>query len=191
MASGRRTGIIKGVLAAVVVLTVVGVGGLFYRVRNATDKPAQLLSAIPENTEIALSNIEHTATSNGRSQWRLTAEQARLTEGKRQLLLTRPSVVFFMEDGREVMLTADQGVLDTQSNDIAVDGHVVVSNRDYRLATEKLRYSHGDRLLMSDAPVAIDSRWAALTAQAMRVDMNSGTAVFDGNVKGWLARDLS
>ncbi|MFH1980286.1 MAG: LPS export ABC transporter periplasmic protein LptC [Pseudomonadota bacterium] len=191
MVSGRRTGIIKGVLAAVVVLTVLGVGSIFYRVRNATDMPAQLLSAIPENTEVTLTNIEHTATSDGRTQWRLTAEKALLTDGKQQLLLTRPSVVFFTEDGREITMTGERGTLVTQSNDIAVEGHVVVSNRDYRLVTEALRYSHGDRVLTSDLPVSIEGRWVSLTAQSMRVDLNASTAVFEGTVKGWLARDIS
>ena len=50
---------------------------------------------------------------------------------------------------------------------------------------------NADRVLESDQPVVIDGRWAELTARSMRVDLEAGTAVFDGNVKGWLDRDLS
>ncbi len=187
----RRTKVIKWVLAAVSIAAVAGVGGIFYFVRTVSEAPERLLTAIPENTEIALDNIEHTATSEGRTQWHLKAEKARITEGKRQLILTRPTVVFYPKRGQAVTLSAEQGVLELPSNDIAMSGTVVVSNPDYRLATEALRYFHTDRVLESDRPVVIDGRWAELTARSMRVDLEAGTIVFDGDVKGWLALDLT
>lgn len=191
MASDKRKRVIKWVLTAVAVATVAGVGGMFSLERMGGESPQKLISMIPDDTDVALDRIEHTASADGRTQWRLTAEKARLTAGKGQLLLTRPAVVFFLDDGRKVTLTADRGVLETRSNDIAVDGNVVVSNRDYRLVTETLRYRHVERVLVGDQPVAIDGRWAELTANAMRVDLDAGTAVFNGSVKGWVARDLS
>jgi len=191
MSKAVRTRVVTGMLAAVVIAVVAGVSGTFYLSRKAADTPEAILAVIPDNTEVSLENIAHTASSDGRTQWRLTAEKARLTQGKRRLLLTRPAVVFYLEDGREVTLTADRGVLETGSNDIAVDGNVVISNRDYRLATEALRYTHGSRVLSTDRPVAIDGPWAALRALTMRVDLEADTAVFGGGVKGWLERDLS
>lgn len=191
MAFGNPARIVKWLLAVIVVAVVAAVGGMFYLTRTVDDAPGKLLSAVSENTDIALDNISHTAASEGRTQWRLTAEKARVTDGKQQIQLTRPAVIFYLEDGGEVRLTADRGVLETRSNDIAVSGNVVVTNRDYRLTTEALQYTHDSRVLAADRPVAIEARWAALTAQHMRVDLDAGTADFDGNVKGWLTRDLS
>lgn len=191
MTSGKRRRIIKWALTTVAVITVAGVGGMFSLVRMSDESPQKLISMIPDDTDVALDNIEHTASIDGKTQWRLTAVKARLTEGKRQLLLTRPAVVFFLDDGREVTLTADRGVLETQSNDIAVDGNVVVSNRDYRLIAETLRYRHTEQVLVSDKPVIIEGQWAALRANTMRVDLNADTAVFNGSVKGWVARELT
>jgi LPS export ABC transporter protein LptC len=191
MGRARNTRILKWLLAAVAVITVTGVGGMFYLVRTVRENPEQILSVLPDDTEISLDNIEHTATSEGRTQWRLQAESARLTEGKRQLRLTRPTVVFYPDNGEAITLSAEEGTLALSSNDIAMSGNVVVSNPDYRLATDNLRYTHTDKVLASDHQVVIEGRWAELTAQTMRVNVESGTAVFDGNVKGWLARDTS
>ncbi|NIW00262.1 LPS export ABC transporter periplasmic protein LptC, partial [Candidatus Saccharibacteria bacterium] len=73
-------------------------------------------------------------------------------------------VTFFLDDASEITLTADKGILNTDSNDIEVSGNVVVINREYKLLTEELNYAHDKRVLYSTAPVTISGPEAHLAA---------------------------
>jgi LPS export ABC transporter protein LptC len=187
----HRTRLITTLLAAVVVIAVGSIVTVFYRVRQAEDLPEKLMAVIPENTEIALGSLEHTATRGGKTQWRLKAETARVMDGKTTLMLTNPQVVFYMDDGREVVLTADQGILETRSNNIAATGNVVINNRDYSMKTEALRYSHDERKLTSDRRVFITGAWADLSADRMHLDLNADTVEFTGRVEGAFTRGVT
>ena len=187
----NRTTLLKYVLTAIVVVTVGSIITIFYRVRQIQESPAQLLSAIPDNTEIALGSLEHTATQDGKTQWRLKAETARLMDGKTKLMLTNPHVVFYLDDGKEVVMTADQGILETPSNNIAATGNVVINNRDYYMKTEALRYSHEERKLTSDRRVHITGSWAELSADRMDLDLNTDAVEFSGHVQGAFTRGIT
>jgi LPS export ABC transporter protein LptC len=90
-----------------------------------------------------LSKIHQTAMKNGIREWRLDAESATLLEKKKTMLLTRPDVEFYMEDGDHVHLTAEQGTIYTDSSRINVSGQVSANTSLYRFQTETLDYDPG------------------------------------------------
>jgi LPS export ABC transporter protein LptC len=114
----------------------------------------------------------------------LEAGSARYLNAKKQGIFQELSVTFFLEDGKEVSLTADHGILSTDSNDMTVSGHVVVKNENYRLETEKLYYEHGQRMLSSETPVSISGAAFEFMADTVSFDLNTRKALFEGNVEG-------
>ena len=92
-------------------------------------------------------------------------------------------VTFYLKDNSEVTLTADRGVLNTESNDIEVSGNVVVKNNQYRMLTESLSYIHDKRVLYSKSPVTIAGTSARLAANRLSMDLNSKKLTLEGSVE--------
>ena len=101
------------------------------------------------------------------------------------------SITYFIENNQEVYLKADQGILNTDTNDIEFSGNVVVRNTEYRLATEKLSYEHKRRLIFTENPVHISGNASKLAADSLTYDLNANQIVLSGNVAAAISRDFA
>jgi len=133
---------------------------------------------------MTLAKVHQTATKDGKVQWELDAASAQLEANGGRMILTSPKVQFHMEDGTQVTLTAEQGILHTGNNDMEVTGQVRLHNDQYTLLTETLVYLHEQRVLKSDTPVHIQSATMKLRANRMTYDLTDNRARFDGQVQG-------
>ncbi len=181
----RRTRLIKRALISIAIVICAGIMAVYGYYRRTYQSPAEaILSHLPRDTQVAMGTVEHTATVNGKPQWSMKANSAQLLAKEKQLILDHPRVTFFMDSGEEIVLNADTGMLDTETNDIEVSGNVMVQNAAYRLQTDKLTYRHDTRVMASDSGVTIHSAWADLNADAVSFHLDDNTADFKGHVNG-------
>jgi lipopolysaccharide export system protein LptC len=149
---------------------------------------------VPESSEpdatLSIGKIQHTATRKGKKEWSLEAASANYTGKTSQMVLTDLKVTFFLDDASEITLTADKGLLNSDSNDIEVSGNVVVINREYKLLTRELKYAHDKRVLYSTAPVTISGTEAHLTADKISFDLNTKKVTLEGSVETTLANNF-
>lgn len=156
--------------------------------RQLASNPEKLIATIAEDAKLSLGKIQQTATRDGKTEWRLDAASARYLEDENQVRLNDLTVTFYMESGQEVQLSANEGLLNTESNDIQVSGDVKVQNEAYTLDTTTLQYRHEQRIIFSNAPVVIKRKIGGrLTADALRLDLNINQLLLEGNVKGEFA----
>jgi LPS export ABC transporter protein LptC len=182
---------LKVALFGFLVVTLI-LGGMVFMQRHYTTETG-IKVPLPQSATkaiLALTGVHQTATRNGTVEWELTAESAELESKSGRMTLNAPQVIFFLEDGRQVRLTAEHGVLDTQSNDMHVEGNVRVVEDRYTLLTEHLNYRHAERILSSEKPVHIFSQSADLRATGMTYDLNTNQARFAGRVNGSLSEQL-
>jgi LPS export ABC transporter protein LptC len=183
----KKLSIIFLVIIILVVGTIVAVFVGYRRVYNA---PEMLLSSIQDGANLSLGKIKQTATRDGQKEWSLEAASAHFIENEKKAVLTDLYVTYFMKDGREVYLDADQGILNTDTNDIEFSGNVVIRNEDYRLKTSRLNYEHGRRFIFCNEPVQIEGNSAKVTANSLTFDLNANKVVLSGNVVAALPRDF-
>lgn len=162
----------------------------FLRYRDNADNSEPLLSDDQDKASISIGKVHHTATRDGKKEWSLVADSAHYMEKENRALFKNLEVVFYMDNGSDVSLTADRGYLQTESNDIQVDGNVLVNNGTYRFETRSLTYFHKSRRLHTDDQVKVSSDWFTLYADAVSVDLNAQKSEFKGNVKGVLSEDI-
>jgi len=156
--------------------------------RQLASNPEKLIATIAEDAKLSLGKIQQTATRDGKTEWRLDAASARYLEDENQVRLNDLTVTFYMESGQEIQLSANEGLLNTESNDIQVSGDVKVQNEAYTLDTTTLQYRHEQRIIFSNAPVVIKRKIGGrLTADALRLDLNINQLLLEGNVKGEFA----
>jgi LPS export ABC transporter protein LptC len=178
-------------------LSVIIIGGLaimvavFMGYRRILEKQDDLTTAFLKDVNVSIDKIHHVATKDGKTEWSLDARTARVKGDKNEVFLEDISAVFFSEDGSKVYLTGDEGLLKTDTKDIEVKGNVLVKNKDYRLKTEKLHYSHKKRVIICKVPVKLSGSSFNLTAETMSIDLNTQKAVLEGRVKGTIHEKIS
>lgn len=168
-------GIIVGILATTVIL-------VYLRKPAPTAAPPPLPPS--GKTDTTMNRLVQVSTKEGRMEWKLEAASAEMDKSKKVTKLNDVSMVFFLKSGSKVVLTADRGVVHTESKDIEVSGNVVVINQNYRMVTEKLKYKESDRTLTSPTPLAISDSVSNLMADRMVYYIAKNKSVFKGNIMG-------
>lgn len=193
MASSRsqKRKLLKRLLVALILLIAGSTIGVFTFYRQMMKEPEKILEKIPENTNLAMGKVHHTATRDGKTEWSLEAASAEIDEPNKKIVFKDLQVTFYMEADREVKLTAQKGVLQTETNDLAVAGDVVIQDPRFRLDAEQLFYNHKNRKMQSKKPVKISNAASVLTADSMHMDLNNKKAIFEGNIKGSFREDFT
>ena len=186
----KRHGLIRRVLLAVALLALAATVTVFIGYRRISRNPEVLLDLVQKEADMQLNKIRQTATKNGIREWRLEAESATLLEKQKTMLLAKPNVEFFMQDGDTVHLTADQGTIYTDSSRINVSGQVLANTSRYRFQTEAIDYDPETRELRTDVPVKLSGESFTLDAQSMTVNLETNVALFDGGVEGTISEDF-
>jgi len=174
-----KISIVVGLVVALLSLT-----AIFIHSRRVLENPQRLIEALPDNANLSINDIHHTATRDGKTEWTLDADSARYVDAKKTVLLSNLAMTFFLENQSKVELRADNGLLQTESKDVTVSGNVVVNQNSTRLNTNRLLYHHDQRLLATDQPVEISADSFHLTADSMSLDLERNRAVFKGRVRG-------
>ena len=176
----------------IVILLAVGtVVAVFIGYRKVSNAPEMLLSSIKDGANLSLGKIRQTSTRDGRKEWSLEAGSAHYLENEKKAVLKDLFITYFLEDNREVYLNADQGTLNTETNDIEFSGNVVIRNEDYRLTTQKLNYEHHRRFIFTQEPVTISGDTAKVSADSATFDLNVNKIVLTGTVKAAISRDFA
>ena len=181
---------IKLFLVAIIVITLGIIAAVFIGYRHILNQEVDLIAAAATKSNIAMEKFHHTATRDGIKEWMIDAHTVRVISAQNQAVFQEPAVTFFLKDNSKVYLTANHGILSTDSNDIEVSGNVVVKNENYRLRTENLNYKHSKRILFSKVPVKIVSASSQLTADSMTHDLNLNETVFKGHIKGVFVENI-
>ncbi|NNF99873.1 MAG: LPS export ABC transporter periplasmic protein LptC [Desulfobacteraceae bacterium] len=161
---------------------------LYRRVSTNTDL---LLTTVENQASMSLKNVKHSAIKEGFKQWDLDAESAQLVELGKKMILEKPSVIFYLENGENIRMKADEGILSIETNDIGVTGNVVISRGEVTLETQALQYLSKKRVLSITTPVEISGSMFDLRADAMEYDLDTEITSFNGNVKGNLRENVS
>jgi LPS export ABC transporter protein LptC len=181
---------IKILLLATILITLGGVIGIYIGFRQDPKIAESVPESIEPDATLSIGKIHQTATRKGKKEWSLEASSAHYIDKTSQMVLKDLSVIFFLKDNSEVTLTADRGILKTESNDIAVSGNVVLNNKEYKLLTEKLNYAHERRVLYSSAPVIITGTSSQLAADSISFDLNSNKITMEGSVEAAIAKNF-
>jgi LPS export ABC transporter protein LptC len=181
---------IKIFLLATILITLGGVIGIYIGFRQDSKISESVPESIEADATLSVGKIQQTATREGKKEWSLEANSAHYIKGMNQMVLKDLTVTFFLKDNSEVTLVADQGILETDTNDIEVSGNVIVNNNEYRLLTEKLSYAHKRRVLYSTVPVTISGASTQIAADSISFDLNSKKLTLEGSVEATIAKNF-
>ncbi|MBW2574847.1 MAG: LPS export ABC transporter periplasmic protein LptC [Deltaproteobacteria bacterium] len=163
---------------------------VFVSHRRILEKEENIVSSIQNKANISIGKAHQTATKNGIKEWSLDATSVNYIVKKNQAIFQNLSVTFYLKNKTEVYLTANKGILKTDSNDMELFGNIVVKNLKYRLKTENLLYRHNKRIILSKVPVKVTGTTFNLAADFMSLNLNTNKTMFEGNVEGILSENI-
>ena len=175
---------LKFFLISLIFLTFGVVLIVFLQYRHVLEKNDSPVSIGQSKANISIGKAHQTATRDGRKEWSLDAASADYMDKNSQAIFKDLAVTFYLKDETKVYITANQGILKTDSNDMEIYGDVVVKNKDYKLRCENLYYKHDERIIFSKVPVNITGDSFELVADSMSLNLNTNKALFEGKVKG-------
>jgi lipopolysaccharide export system protein LptC len=181
---------LKLFLLSVIFITLCSIIAVFVKYRHFPDKKDNLVVHIKNKANISLGKIHQTATRNGITEWSLDAASVDYTAKKNRAIFQDLYVTFYLKNNTEIYLTANQGILKTDSNDIEVFGNVVVKNENYSLKTETLHYQHNERIIYSKVPVVITGNSMDLVADSMSLNLNTNKTLLQGQVAGTIREKI-
>ena len=164
---------------------------VFLHYRHVLEKNDVSVSIGQNKANISISKAHQTATRNGRKEWSLDAASADYMDKNSQAIFKDLSVTFYLKDETKVYITANQGILKTDTNNMEIYGNVVVRNKDYKLRCENLYYKHDKRIIFSKVPVNITGDSFELVADSMSLNLNTNKALFEGKVKGTFSEQFT
>ncbi|MBU0769021.1 MAG: LPS export ABC transporter periplasmic protein LptC [Proteobacteria bacterium] len=164
---------------------------VFLQYRHVLEKNEAPVSIGQSKASISIGKAHQTATRNGRKEWSLDAASADYMDKNSQAIFKDLSVTFYLKDETKVYITANQGILKTDSNDMEIYGNVVVRNKDYQLRCENLYYKHDKRIIFSKVPVNITGNSFELAADSMSLNLNTNKALFEGKVRGTFSEQVT
>ena len=177
------------ILLAVVLVTIGTIAAVFIGYRRVSSAPELLLSSIKEGANLSLGKIRQTATRDGKKEWSLEAGSAHYLENDKKAVLKNLFITYFLKDNHEVYLEAEEGILQTDTNDIEFSGNVVIRNEDYQLRTRRLGYEHERRIIFTNDPVQISGESVELSASSLKYDLNNNKIILTGNVEAAVSKD--
>lgn len=193
MQGGRKhtRRLLKLFLIAAVLIGIGTVIFMFMEYRRLSGHPEDILSDVAPNAELTIRNLDHTAIKEGFTEWRLHAEEAQYRGNEKTAQLRDLSVTFYLPEGEEINLSAERGRLDTETNNLVLEGNIRIRRGPLMMTTELLRYGHQQRVIRTESPVTVSGEKITLTADRMRYDISKRKIFFEGHVHGTLQGNFS
>ena len=182
---------LKFFLISLIFLTFGVILVVFLQYRHVLKKNDILFSFGQNKANISIGMAHQTATRNGIKEWSLDAASADYMDENSTVIFKDLSVTFYLKDETMVYITANQGTLKTDSNDMELYGDVVVTNKDYKLRCENVYYDQDKRIIFSKVPVNLTGNSFELVADSMSLDLNTDKALFEGKVKGTFSEQFT
>lgn len=108
--------------------------------------------------EFAIKAAHFVETKGAMKVLEVYAEEAYSFSENNSAELKKPRAIFYGKEGREVHFSGDRGIIDTETNDVSIEGNVVMDSQEgYHLETSYLEYSSEGMVVTTAKPVRIVS----------------------------------
>lgn len=157
----------------------------FFFVKNKSKLP-KLVSAKLAKTgiDVSIKNLHLIEEKNGTKQWELNADIAEVINSKGITKLKEIQINLFQKNGEDILISADNGIIQNNNKNIELKGNVEVINHEgYTLKTENLKWFSEKKTIRIDSDVEISGTDINITGKEMAVDVENEIAEIYGNVR--------
>ncbi len=177
----------KHVLGIFIIITVVLLAVVI--TRHTLEQPlAEVVESLPDNVDVALTNLHYSHNENGIRQWVLDADEAEYQRQAGLAQLSNIRLKFFKAGSfSEIVLSARHGTFDQSRNRIEIwDDVLITTDRHDQLTLDRLVYDQALRQFSSDGPVAYKSSQMSLAGRGLLLNIAEGSLLIKEQVRAHL-----
>jgi LPS export ABC transporter protein LptC len=156
-------------------------GGMAVLVRSTLRTNAEFelaqraLELVPDAAQ-RIKNFHRVQVRDGRKEWEIAAEEARYFESEERVVVRRPMVRLYLDDGRSVAVTGEEGVVTLDGRElrgVEVGGASEVTLADYVVRTQSAHYDRARDLITADGGVEISGADLDARGTGMQVEVGA------------------
>ncbi|MDT7043827.1 LPS export ABC transporter periplasmic protein LptC [Candidatus Nitronereus thalassa] len=125
--------------------------------------------ALPEleEADAGMEGFVYRQTKDGMVQWEVAAQRAEVFEDKQEATLKEVQLRLFGQQGEEMMVDADEGVINTETKDFELrnrqDPIVIELKNGYTILTPHLHWIDANQEIRTPSPVTIQGNGLTIT----------------------------
>lgn len=181
---------VRRLVAALIILSVLGlVGGIaatrMTRARLERELARQAADLLPDVAQ-RIQNFHRMKVDKGRKVWEVAAREARYHGDENTVVVTEPSVAFFLEDGRSIALTGREGRVRLDGHEldhVDLEGDIQMQFGDYSVRTDSARYDRKDDTIVAPGHVAVTGQEMDLQGDQLELDLSTQQLRLHENVR--------
>ncbi len=173
---------IRYLILSVIIITPLLIFTVFLRSDNFIKNKEKVLYNIAKNADISLKKINHIATKDGEKEWTFKSDEVIFSAKEKKAEVKNLYLTFFLKNGSEANLTADNGVLNYETNNIEAFGNVIITDGSYILKTEHIFYNNKNNIIASKNAVKVLGKNFNISANSMTLNINKGSAELNGDI---------
>lgn len=155
-------------------------------VREKTSAPPPVKNE--GGTEVSIHDFHLEESEAGKMSWQIKADLAEKMREKNIVRLHNLELVLFTKEGRKVIITGDEGLMDNEKKEMTVSGKDgnptrVLFDNGYLLTTATLHWTDADKVAQTDDPVTLEGKNLRLTGTGMRAKLDIQQVEVKSNVK--------
>jgi len=146
---------------------------VYLLVTNSTMVPTPTAAApgSMDQADAKISQFTFTQTKDDTVQWQVQAQEARLFERDRRAILHVVAVTLFGQQGKELMVTGDEGTLNTETKDFVLVNRLeplaIHTESGYVIYTNHLAWTDQTREIRTQDPVRIVGHGLEVTGRGL------------------------
>lgn len=136
-----------------------------------------------EGVDIGMKNFHVVDEEAGEKKWELKADKAEIIDSRDVTELKEARLTLYRPQEKDILVTADKGVVQNKSKNLEVTGNVVVFDGEFTLKSNKLNCESDAKLISTDEFVEIKGKNFEVTGSGMISDLGEERMEILNNVK--------
>lgn len=180
--AGKPAG--KWVLSAMGLVIVALVGTWYFWSGQLKKEAHQGLKIVDDTVDLYIKDVHYTEVGDSGNRLEINADSATFLKKQNQARFDRIRMKLILPDGKIYELSADRGSLRTDLKDVEIEGDVVIlSNREDRFTTDRLKYSDSEKKIFTEDPVTLTNPQFEVNGKGMVLMLKSEHLTIAGEVR--------
>jgi LPS export ABC transporter protein LptC len=128
--------------------------------------PAPAAEAPSHMEGLALTEVQ-----DGDKRWVLDAQKANFHPDRNEIGLTGVKVEFFGRPGQHIVVKGQEGLLNTKTRTLTLQGHVEMESGDLQMKTSIIYYYPAERVLVAPEDVTLEGDRIRVQGKDLRVEL--------------------
>lgn len=174
----------KIAIITVVIVIIISVVAIIMIMESRKSSLSRQLKIMTDNVDLQVKNVNYTDVGESGLKWEIKADSAKYIKSENLAMFNHVRVKLIMKDGRNIIMTGNDGTLNTVTKDMEISGNVeVVSDKGDRLTTDILKYSGSEQRIYTEAAVKMENPRMQVRGVGMSLSLDDKDVALLSRVK--------